>query len=259
MAREENLTPSQWVEVLLSDTAPELVAKELIGGKWLPWVKTLLEFTRDSRSTLDLGSGRGENSAVLALQGKNATLLDWSRDSLDFSRRLFAAMNLDGRFCQADMTKALPFADGSFDTVFSCGVLEYFNTQTNDVILKEAFRVARRRVIMMVPNALSISYRVGKWYMESTSKWFWGGEVPAYTLKPHFRNAGSVETVEFSVAARHSLVFLTMPGGETLKKACVRLLKMTDHSKRALFRQGYLLVTVGDKLRESHVAMPLFD
>lgn len=247
MAGEANLTPSQWVGVLLNGTSPERVARDLKDGNWLPWVETLLEFTRNSRTTLDLGSGRGENSAILALHGKKATLLEWSKENLEFSRRLFAMMNLNGQFCQADMTHSLPFQDSSFDTVFSCGVLEYFNRQTNDTIIREAFRVARRQVIMMVPNALSMTYRIGKWYMERTGRWIWGGEVPAYTLKGHFRNAGSVRTVEFSVGAKHSLVFLSMLGGETIKKACVRFLKMTDHPKRTLFRQGYLLITAGEK------------
>jgi len=247
MACEANLTPAQWVGVLQNGTAPERVARSLKNGNWLPWAETLLDLTRNSRTTLDLGSGRGENSAILALHGKKATLLEWSKENLEFSRRLFTKMNLNGKFCQADMTHSLPFQDGSFDTVFSCGVLEYFNRQTNDAILREAFRVARRQVVMMVPNALSMSYRIGKWYMERTGRWIWGGEVPAYTLKPQFHNAGSVRTVEFSVGAKHSLAFLSMPGGETIKKACVRFLKLNDHPKRTFFRQGYLLITAGEK------------
>ncbi len=241
-----NLTPAQWEAVLL-EKAPDKIAAEVKSNKVLPWVKTLLEFTCDSETTLDLGSGRGENSAVLALHGKSTTLLDWSKTNLNFSQNVFARLGLKGQFCQGDMTRVLPFRDSSFDTVFSCGVLEYFDEQTNDAIVKEAFRVARHRVIMMIPNAYSVGYRVGKWYMEKTGKWVWGGEVPAYTLKPHFSKAGSVHIQEFSVGARHALGFLNLPGGNMLKRACAKLLPAED-SRRARFKQGYLLIAVGDKI-----------
>ena len=41
------------------------------------------------------------------------------------------------------MTKRLPFDDNSFDTVFSCGVFEYFSDSQIKEILKEAFRIAK--------------------------------------------------------------------------------------------------------------------
>ncbi len=243
-----NLSPSQWEAILLDETAPGKIAAQLTSDNWLPWVQTLVDLTGDSQSTLDLGSGRGENSAVLALHGKTTTLLDWSKANLDFSRALFANLCLSGQFCRGDMTRGLPFRDSSFDTVFSCGVLEYFSRSVNDRILREAFRVAKRQVIVMIPNALSLSYRVGKWYMERAGKWIWGGEVPAYTLKRQFYSAGSMRTLEFSVGAKHALAFLTMPGGQVIERACVKFLKLKDHPKPSLFRQGYLLITAGDKV-----------
>ena len=99
----------------------------------------------------------------------------------------------------------------------------------------------------MVPNAWSIAYRVGKWYMEKTGKWPWGGEVPSYTLTPSLQKAGFTKFKEFSVATKHSLNFLEMPIGRRIKDLCIKTFKLTDHSQPALFRQGYLLVTIGEK------------
>lgn len=248
MAESWNLTAREWSTVLLDGAKPETVAKWLIEGELLPWTNVLLKYTADSRTVLDLGSGRGDHSAVLALNGRETTLLDWSQQNLDFSARLFNVMDIRGQFCLGDATKPLPFKGNSFDTVFSCGVFEYFTRRTIKAILSEAFRVASKRVIIMVPNAFSVAYRVGKWYMEKTGRWPWGGEVPSYTLKHYFRAFGNVRTIEFSIDAKHSLSFLTMPMGEPIKRVCTRFLKFRDQSKPALFRQGYLLVTVGEKI-----------
>ena len=146
------------------------------------------------------------------------------------------------------MTKHLPFKDNTFDSVFSCGVFEYFTDEQIKSILREAFRISKKRVIIMVPNALSIPYRMGMWYMRMTKNWPWGGERPFVTLKSHFKAVGATRISEFSVGTKHSLNFLTMRGGETLRKWTARLLNLHDHSNPALFRQGYLLVSVAEKV-----------
>ncbi len=247
MADIWNLSEKKWSEVLGTKDDPQSAAKSLMNENIWPWTETLFSYTEDSQETLDLGSGRGELSAKLALKGKNVTLLDWSIENLTFSRQLFETIGIKGKFCQADMTKPLPFENGSFDTVFSCGVFEYFTDEQIKNILKEAFRVSKKRVIIMVPNALSIVYRMGYWYMKKTKKWNWGGERPFITLKPYFKGIENIRKVEFTVAAKHSLNFLTMPTGESLKRLMMRFLKLKDHSKPAWLRQGYLLITIGEK------------
>jgi len=243
-----NLGPAEWSKVLLTDARPEAVADKLAKGKVLPWTKVLLRLTVDSETVLDLGSGRGEHSAVLALNGKETTLLDWSEQNLDFSGRLFDALGVCGQFCHADLMHDLPFESNSFDVVFSCGVLEFFEDKVIEAVLREAFRVAKKRVILMVPNALCVPYRVGKWYMERAGVWPWGGELPFYSLRPYLRGFHNLRVHEFSVAVAHSLNFLKMPMGELIRDVCIRILRLRDHSNPALLKQGYLLVTVADKV-----------
>lgn len=242
-----NLSPTEWSNVLRDEATPLTVANDLAHGRFLPWTETLLQLTTDSEKTLDLGSGRGEHSAILARHGKQTTLIDWSKQNLDFSARLFQQLGVRGEFLKADITEPLPFDAESFDTVFCCGVLEFLPDDTIRAVLRETLRVSRKRVIVMVPNAWCLPYRVGKWWMEKAGTWVWSGESPFYTLRSYFRSLGNVRLREFSVAAKHSLKFLQMPMGRRIGDGLTRFLRLQDHAQHARLRQGYLLVTVGDK------------
>ena len=247
-----NLSAGEWSAVLATDQSPARLAETLLArGQIVPWSELLVERTADCHSVLDLGSGRGDHSARLARNGRFPTLVDWSPQNIDFSRRMFEVCGIRGRFCVADITKRLPFASNSIDAVFSCGVLEYFDERQVQSILDEAFRVARKRVIVLVPNAWSIAYRLGKWYMERRGTWNWGGEVPSASLKRPFERAGAAHTSELTLSARHSLNFLrALPCGSRVERSCVRLFGMQHDARPAWCRQGYLLATIGEKRRE---------
>ena len=85
-------------------------------------------------------------------------------------------------------------------------------------------------------------------YMKATGQWHWGGEVPSSTLKPYFRDIPNIKVSEFSVGTRHSLDFLVMPGGKRMKSALTRLFNLKDHSKPSFLRQGYLLLTIAERV-----------
>lgn len=248
MKRAWNLTPGEWTDVLSTAGSAARLAERIAARRpVVPWTRLLLEYTADCQTVLDLGSGRGDHSALLAHNGLRPTLVDWSPQNIGFSREMFQLSGISGQFCVADITRSLPFGTSSIDAVFSCGVLEYFDPEQVDAIISEAFRVARKRVIVLVPNAFSVAYRVGKWYMERTGSWTWGGEVPSRTLKPAFERAGALRTTEMTVAARHSLNFLAMPLGPQIRRACLALFGSDDPAGPSWCRQGYLLVTIGDK------------
>ncbi len=250
MTKPENLTPSEWSKVLQSDKREDIrqVAATVSSGYNMPWVDQVLIHTGDCEEVLDLGAGRGELAATLALHGKTMSMLDWAENNVAFEKALFQELGLKGNFQQADMTKTLPYKDGQFEAVYSCGVFEYFSDDVIKSILKEAFRIARKRVIIMVPNSWSLAYRFGKWNLERKGQWVWGGEHPFSTLKPHFRAATKGKLVEFSVGTRHSLDFLTMRGGQKIQKALKGIFQIHDHSKPSRLNQGYLLITVGEKV-----------
>ena len=240
------LSPSEWASLLLGDASPQGVASQLDKGEVLPWAKLLLELTSPGDRILDLGSGRGDHGGFLALHGREVTSLDWSHRNLGFSAALTTELGTRGSFVQADMTHALPFRTGSFDVVFSCGVLEYFTRNVMSAICSEALRLSTKRVVILIPNAWSIPYRIGKAYMERTGQWPWGNETPAYSLRAVFKaSAKRLRVQQFSVSARHSLEFLTMPGGGPVRRLLKRVFP-PDCYARAPLRQGYLLVAIAD-------------
>lgn len=242
-----NLAPSSWSRILLDGARPEAVAAAVAAGRVMPWAHLLLESCRGVETVLDIGSGRGDLSAMLALHGKRTTLLDWSEENLRFSRELFKVLAVRGRFCQADATKHLPFRTSSYDLVFTCGVLEFFSDPQIELVLEESWRVCTRKLIVLVPNALSVAYRLGKWYMERTGAWDWNGEVPFRSLRSYFKKLGAVRITEYSIASNHALKFLTMPVGKQLAGLLQRALPSAPDSRPAFLRQGYLLVTVAEK------------
>jgi hypothetical protein len=49
------------------------------------------------------------------------------------------------------------------------------------------------------------------------------------------------------VAAKHSLDFLTMRGGGRVRNLLIKGLHLKDHPEASKFKQGYLLISVGEK------------
>jgi SAM-dependent methyltransferase len=94
------------------------------------------------RSVLDLGCGFGAYSLALMGTGLNCVGCDINMDYLKTAAREgLPVVNVDS---------ALPFADSSFDTVVMLEVLEHVPAM--ETILNEAFRIARKNVLITVPN-----------------------------------------------------------------------------------------------------------
>jgi ubiquinone/menaquinone biosynthesis C-methylase UbiE len=102
-----------------------------------------LELGPDS-TVLDVGSGTGIVTMSLLDSGfkpRQVVALDLSFNSLRVSREQFAKKK---RYAPIDVTQGniltLPFEDGTFDLVMTCGVLEYVNLDDG---LKELSRVLK--------------------------------------------------------------------------------------------------------------------
>ncbi len=97
-------------------------------------------------SILDLGCGFGAYSGALMKEGMKCVGCDIN---LQYLRKAalqgLPVVNVDSR---------LPFPDRSFDSVLMFEVIEHVPDIQN--ILKEAFRVARKNVLITVPNSENI-------------------------------------------------------------------------------------------------------
>jgi SAM-dependent methyltransferase len=110
--------------------------------------RALVRFARRyaGETVLDLGCGYGAYGQELAGQGLRTFGCDINQDYLREAVR--------HGFPVAAVDSVLPFADRSVDTVMMLEVIEHVpNLQP---LLKEAFRVARRNVLITVPNSEDI-------------------------------------------------------------------------------------------------------
>lgn len=240
------LSKEQWHCAVTRYTTPEAEARALRERQDPLWVLPILENSRHEDTVLELGSGTGRLSGVLAREGRRVTLLDWNHESMIHAQTMFRIAGYPGQFLVADVSSAFPFKDGSFDCVWNSGLLEHFSIEQLEHILRESSRVSSSKVISLVPNAWSVPYRVGKWYQERRKLWRWGYERPMFSLRNSFQRVGLTNIVEYSVDSDHALDFLVMSGGRHLARL-LRRWHLWRERATAKLRQGYLLVTIGVK------------
>lgn len=99
---------------------------------------------------LEVGCGRGSLSAYFADAGWDCTLLDLSPKAIELAQKAFDANGLRASFDVGDCLK-MPYEDGSFDVVFSIGLLEHFEDITP---------VIREQARILAPGGLFIGYVV---------------------------------------------------------------------------------------------------
>ena len=115
----------EW-DVLLTPTKP-------VPHAWFGGLK--------GKRVLGLASGGGQQIPIFAALGAEVTVLDYSEKQLESERLVAAREGYAVDVVRADMTKPLPFADGSFDLVFH-PVSNCYVEQVKP-IFKECFRVLR--------------------------------------------------------------------------------------------------------------------
>jgi ubiquinone/menaquinone biosynthesis C-methylase UbiE len=106
---------------------------------------------------LEIGGGMGTDLAQFAAHGAAVTDLDLSAGHLELAAENFRLRGLRGRFIHHD-AETLPFDDGSFDLVYSNGVLHH--TPNTSAVVSEIRRVLRPggRAIVMFYADNSLHY-----------------------------------------------------------------------------------------------------
>lgn len=146
--------------VLLQDRAPWSHA--MVRHRLLQKYAGISEDT----SFLDAGSGTGKVALwESAVAGCAATLLDYSREALNYSRQVMEGYRQKGgsvraSFCRGDL-KNLPFS-GAYDIVCNEGVIEHWEAYEDRLRTVEQMVVAAKpggKVFVLVPNQRNPFYR----------------------------------------------------------------------------------------------------
>lgn len=105
---------------------------------------------------LGLASGGGQQIPIFSALGAKCTVLDYSSEQCKSERLVADREGYDVDIIKADMTKKLPFDDGTFDIIFhpvsNCYV------EKVEPIFKECYRVLKRGGLFLGGYSLDINY-----------------------------------------------------------------------------------------------------
>lgn len=107
----------------------------------------------------------GINSVALARSGCAVTLVDVDAERLGDIARVWGELDLTPQVVQHMDLGRLPFADASFDLVWNHAALWYLGEQAAP-LLGEMARVARRAVLVAMPNRWQVGYLLRKYVVE---------------------------------------------------------------------------------------------
>lgn len=123
-------------------------------------IPEVVQFDRwRDKSVLEIGCGLGTDAINFARTGANYTGVDLTERSIELVQRRFAFENLQGNLRTAD-AENLPFADDTFDLIYSHGVLHH--TPDTERAINEAHRVLKPggTAMVMLYHKNSYNYRI---------------------------------------------------------------------------------------------------
>ena len=128
-------------------------------------LKYLAPLLRPGMRALEVGCGSAKLAALLAARGLRVWGIDQSASGLRIARRNTAHLGATAAFARADAF-TLPFTEGTFDLVYSTGLLEHFADPT---------RLMRSMIRALKPGGLFFSDVVPLKFSLARSVWYLRG------------------------------------------------------------------------------------
>ncbi len=144
-----------------------------------PFMQKLCKFDAfKGKALLEIGCGLGTDLLQFARHGAVVTGVDLTEESVALAKKRFELYGVQGTFCTAD-AENLPFADNSFDVVYSFGVLHH--TPNTQKAIDEVYRVVKRggEIVIMLyhKHSLHVWLGVPLYFLYGLSKGkLWGYE-----------------------------------------------------------------------------------
>jgi GT2 family glycosyltransferase/2-polyprenyl-3-methyl-5-hydroxy-6-metoxy-1,4-benzoquinol methylase len=151
-------------------------------------VARLTELLPAGGHILEAGCGGGWHSLALAQTGRfQVSLMDFSRQALAYTRRVFEREQLEAEFIYSDV-----FTPGEqrFDLVFNAGVLEHYTLERQAAFLRGMASRSRKYVLALVPNRACYWYWLWRIQKSGYGEWPFGKEVPLIDFSQAFAAAG---------------------------------------------------------------------
>lgn len=148
----------------------EISRKRFDGREWhVPQVANFAGF-RD-KDVLEIGCGIATDGLEFARHGARYVGVDLTPAAIELATERFALFGVPGRFELANAEEQLPFADGSFDHVYSFGVIHH--SPAPERIVAELRRVLRPggTFTVMLYNRSSVNYYIEIMFLRKLFRW----------------------------------------------------------------------------------------
>lgn len=107
------------------------------------FAEQIKEFLPESGKLLELAAGQGQDSRYFARLGYDVTATDLVETGLNEAKRKAEEEGLEINFQIADLAEPLPFADNSFDAIYSHLGLHYLDKIGTEKMVGEIHRVLK--------------------------------------------------------------------------------------------------------------------
>lgn len=184
-------------------------------------LQTLTPGHNRGKRVLEVGCGRGSLSCYYADAGYSCELIDLSAKAIDVAKAIFDHNKLKASFAVGDANN-LPYTDGSFDVVFSIGLLEHFEDIKTP--LAEQVRVLNK-------GGIFIGYVVPKYTNNIQQQYNWFNEIlKCYQSEKRIESHAKSEVFRSDIGSSRYLPILDQLGLDEVKASGVYPLPMISHS-----------------------------